>query len=157
MMSKNKYITTKDGLEKLVKELNKRKVIIRTQIADRIERATAIGDLSENAAYTAALEDQQMNEAKILELEDLIKRAEIKKISRCDSKVDLTDTVTIREKGGEKEVTFTIVSEQESDPIEKKYSISSPLGSAVFEKKLRDNVTVLLPAGKKVFTIIKIS
>ncbi|MEI6462765.1 MAG: transcription elongation factor GreA [bacterium] len=155
-MEKNKYITTKTGLNKLIQELEERKGDIRKQIADRIEKATAIGDLSENAAYTAALEDQQMNETKILELEDLVKKAQIKKGARGDTKVDLGEIVTIKEKGGDKEITFTIVSEQEADPLEKKYSLSSPLGSAVFEKKLNDSVTVQLPAGKKVFTIVKI-
>ncbi|MEI6887266.1 MAG: GreA/GreB family elongation factor [bacterium] len=156
-MEKNKYITTKVGLAKLVSELSERKGIIRTQIADRIEKATAIGDLSENAAYTAALEDQQMNETTILELEDLVKKAKIVAVTKSDSKVNLGEAITIREKGGDKQISFTIVSEQESNPIEKKYSLSSPLGSAVFEKKLHDEVTVVLPAGKKVFTIVKIA
>jgi transcription elongation factor GreA len=155
-MDKNKYITTKQGLDNLIIELKERKESFRKTIADKIEKATALGDLSENASYTAALEEQQMNEAKIAELEDLIKNAEVKKLSRTDAKVDLGDTVTLEDQSGKK-VVFTLVGEQETSPKDKKYSLSSPLGAAVFEKKLKSEVTVSLPAGKKKFKLVKIN
>lgn len=155
-MDKNRYITTKQGLEKLIIELKERKETFRTLIADKIEKATALGDLSENASYTAALEEQQMNEAKIAELDDLIKNAEVKKMARTDAKVDLGDTVTLEDSSGKK-VVFTLVGEQETSPKDKKYSLSSPLGAAVFEKKLKSEVTVNLPAGKKKFKLVKIN
>jgi len=155
-MDKNRYITTKQGLDKLIIELKERKESFRKTIADKIEKATALGDLSENASYTAALEEQQMNEAKIAELEDLIKNAEVKKLSRTDAKVDLGDTVTLEDSNGKK-VVFTLVGEQETSPKDKKYSLSSPLGAAVFEKKLKAEVTVSLPAGKKKFKLVKIN
>lgn len=155
-MDKNRYITTKQGLDKLIIELKERKESFRKTIADKIEKATALGDLSENASYTAALEEQQMNEAKIAELEDLIKNAEVKKLSRTDAKVDLGDTVTLEDSNGKK-VVFTLVGEQETSPKDKKYSLSSPLGAAVFEKKLKSEVTVSLPAGKKKFKLVKIN
>jgi transcription elongation factor GreA len=155
-MDKNRYITTKQGLEKLIIELKERKESFRKTIADKIEKATALGDLSENASYTAALEEQQMNEAKIAELEDLIKNAVVKKLARTDAKVDLGDTVTLEDQSGKK-VVFTLVGEQETSPKDKKYSLSSPLGAAVFEKKLKSEVTVSLPAGKKKFKLVKIN
>jgi transcription elongation factor GreA len=155
-MDKNRYITTKQGLEKLIIELKERKESFRKTIADKIEKATALGDLSENASYTAALEEQQMNEAKIAELEDLIKNAVVKKLARTDAKVDLGDTVTLEDSNG-KRVVFTLVGEQETSPKDKKYSLSSPLGAAVFEKKLKSEVTVSLPAGKKKFRLVKIN
>jgi transcription elongation factor GreA len=155
-MDKNRYITTKQGLENLIIELKERKESFRKTIADKIEKATALGDLSENASYTAALEEQQMNEAKIAELEDLIKNAVVKKLARTDAKVDLGDTVTLEDQSG-KRVVFTLVGEQETSPKDKKYSLSSPLGAAVFEKKLKSEVTVSLPAGKKKFRLVKIN
>lgn len=155
-MDKNRYITTKQGLDKLIIELKERKESFRKTIADKIEKATALGDLSENASYTAALEEQQMNEAKIAELDDLIKNAEVKKLARTDAKVDLGDTVTLEDASGKK-VVFTLVGEQETSPKDKKYSLSSPLGAAVFEKKLKSEVTVSLPAGKKKFKLVKIN
>ena len=155
-MDKNRYITTKQGLDKLIIELKERKESFRKTIADKIEKATALGDLSENASYTAALEEQQMNEAKIAELDDLIKNAVVKKLARTDAKVDLGDTVTLEDSNGKK-VVFTLVGEQETSPKDKKYSLSSPLGAAVFEKKLKSEVTVSLPAGKKKFKLVKIN
>ncbi len=155
-MDKNRYITTKQGLDKLIIELKERKESFRKTIADKIEKATALGDLSENASYTAALEEQQMNEAKIAELDDLIKNAVVKKLARTDAKVDLGDTVTLEDSNGKK-VVFTLVGEQETSPKDKKYSLSSPLGAAVFEKKLKSEVTVNLPAGKKKFNLVKIN
>jgi transcription elongation factor GreA len=97
-----------------------------------------------------------MNEAKIAELEDLIKNAVVKKLARTDAKVDLGDTVTLEDQSG-KRVVFTLVGEQETSPKDKKYSLSSPLGAAVFEKKLKSEVTVSLPAGKKKFKLVKIN
>lgn len=155
-MDKNRYITTKQGLDKLIIELKERKESFRKTIADKIEKATALGDLSENASYTAALEEQQMNEAKIAELDDLIKNAVVKKLARTDAKVDLGDTVTLEDSNGKK-VVFTLVGEQETSPKDKKYSLSSPLGAAVFERKLKSEVTVSLPAGKKKFKLVKIN
>ena len=155
-MDKNRYITTKQGLDKLIIELKERKESFRKTIADKIEKATALGDLSENASYTAALEEQQMNEAKIAELDDLIKNAVVKKLARTDAKVDLGDTVTLEDSNGKK-VVFTLVGEQETSPKDKKYSLSSPLGAAVFEKKLKSEVTVSIPAGKKKFKLVKIN
>ena len=155
-MDKNRYITTKQGLDKLIIELKERKESFRKTIADKIEKATALGDLSENASYTAALEEQQMNEANIAELDDLIKNAVVKKLARTDAKVDLGDTVTLEDSNGKK-VVFTLVGEQETSPKDKKYSLSSPLGAAVFEKKLKSEVTVNLPAGKRKFKLVKIN
>lgn len=156
-MSDKRYITTRVGLDKLKAELEERKTIIRTKIADKIEKATALGDLSENASYTAALEEQQMNEAEIAKLDDLVQKAIVKKTVKGGSKVDLGDLVTIVSTVDKNRVTFELVSEQEASPKDKKYSLSSPIGSAVFEKKVGDLVVVKLPSGAKKFKIEKIS
>lgn len=155
-MNDDKYITTKEGLEELKRELEERKTKTRDKIADEIARARDQGDLSENAAYTSALETKQFNEARITELEDIIANAVIKTANPNDKKLGLGETVILERVGDSVEFEYQIVGENETDPLQKKISLKSPIGAAVFGKKIGDEVEIELPSGRTKFKIKKI-
>lgn len=155
-MNAKKIYLTKKGFEDLRKEydeiLNKR----RPEVVERLSAAREMGDLSENAEYTAAREELAFIDGRIEELEELLKQAEL--ISDDNHKtqaVDLGSQVVI--KIGEKKETFTVVGEWEADPTEKKISHESPLGKALLGKTVGDEIEVEAPAGKMVYKIVSIS
>jgi transcription elongation factor GreA len=156
-MNDQKIIMTKDGLEELTKELKTRIEKTREKIADDIARAREQGDLSENAAYTAALEAKQFNEARIEELTSIIKNSEVKKVNKSDRSVGIGEKVTIESTSNKEKSVYTIVGENQSDPSEGKISIKSPIGSAVLGKKEGDKFKVDLHNGTQEFKIIKIN
>lgn len=153
-----KYVSA-EGLKKLKKELNERKIEKRKEIAQRIEEAKALGDLSENAEYSSAKEVQAFNEGRILELEEIIRDAAIicdsdgRKGARVGSKIE-AKMVEGPNKGCKK--IFTIVGFQESDPANGKISNESPLGQALLDKEVGDNVEISTPKGKVKYKITKI-
>lgn len=149
----NTYQLTKEGLEKLIKELEERKTIVRTQIADRIEYARRMGDLSENAEYKAALEDRTLNEKIITDLEDMVSNAVVIEKS-VNGEISLGSRVTVSIGG--KEVVYDVVGAMEADPMGGKISNESPIGSALIGKKQGAEVTVSLPAGDRVFRVVKV-
>lgn len=150
-------ITTKAGLEDLKKELQERLTIIRDKISDEIARAREQGDLSENAAYSAALESKQFNEARILELEKLIQSSVIKTTNKSDRFAGLGEKVTIKRERDGKEFAYTLVGENESNPQEGKISIKSPIGKALMGKAEKQKVKIKLATGDEEYTILKIS
>lgn len=156
-MSNKKFITTKEGLNDLQKELETRMTETRKKVADDISHAREQGDLSENAAYTAALEAKQFNEARISELEDLIKNAEVKKVNKKDKFVGIGEKVKILRIQDKKEFNYTLVGENESDPSEGKISIKSPIGKALLNKKASDKVRIDLPSGSQEYEILSIN
>lgn len=152
-MNDQQYITTQAGLDELLQELEERKTKTRDKIADEIARARDQGDLSENAAYSAAMESKQFNETRIIELEEIIAKAVVKKVNTSDKKAGIGEKVNVIRLNDNREMEFILVGENEADPSIHKISIKSPIGKALLGKKVGDVVEVLLPTGKIEFKI----
>jgi transcription elongation factor GreA len=146
---------TKEGLEKLKKELEELKIKKRREISIRIKRAKEMGDLSENAEYSEAKEAQALNEARIAELEEKLKEAVIVENNRRKDRVQIGSNLKV--KLDNKTLTLTIVGgANESNPAEGKISHESPLGSALLGHKVGERVEVQLPSKKVACKILKI-
>lgn len=158
MDKKKKIFVTKQGLEELKKELMDLEKVSRPQVLERVSQARAMGDLSENSEYTAAREELSLIDARIEELQEMLKNVEIideSKTSKGSSSVQLGSKVTVMI-NGKKEV-FELVGEWEADPAEKKISHESPLGKALIGKSVNDKIEVEAPAGKIIYHIVEIS
>jgi len=149
---------TKEGADTLRQELNFLKSEKRHQIIRAIEEARAHGDLSENAEYHAAKEEQGMNEARISILEDKLARAQVIDPASIDSdsivfgaQVELVDAET------EKTVVYQIVGEDEADLAVGKISITSPIARALIGKEEGDEAVVRAPSGEREYEIVKVS
>lgn len=147
------HIITKESFEKLKDELNILETEKRRKIADRIQRAKEMGDLSENAEYSEAKDAQAFNEGRITELRNIIKNAEVVETSKS-GKVSLGSNVKVKFSGKERE--YTIVSFNEADPLNNKISNESPIGSALLNKKKGDRVVVQLPKGDTEYEILNV-
>jgi transcription elongation factor GreA len=148
---------TRDGYNQLQKDLDNLKKVVRPQVVKAIEEARAHGDLSENAEYVAAKEQQAFTEKKIYEIEQRLATCEI--IDACNfstDKVGFGTLVTLQNLNNGGEVTYQIVGPDESDIPSGKISIVSPLGKALLGKEPEDEVTVQTPGGVKKYTILKI-
>lgn len=150
---KKLYQITDDGKAELEAELAELKSR-RGAIADKIAEARDFGDLSENAEYDSAREEQGLVESRIAEIEDILLNAEIIK-SSGKSKVALGSKVEL--KTGKKTVIYTIVGPVEADPLEGKISNESPIGEALMGKKVGDKLTIKTPKGEISYEIVKIS
>ena len=138
-------------MEKLKEELKEREGNLTKKIADTLNEMRSQGDLSENDGYTMAVEEQNINEARIRELREKIKNAKIVKGDNKDM-VNIGDTVTLE---GKKTLTYTLVSEDEANPLEGKISHFSPLGKEIVGKKKGD--MILFPNGEDKYKITKIA
>jgi len=157
-MAEETVYMTEEGLEDLKKELRTLKTKERSRIAEEIAEARAKGDLSENAEYDAAKEEQGKLEARIAKLEDTIARARVVDEDTVDdSKAYILSNVTVENLGNGSEQTFTLVSEQEADISKNKISIKSPIGKGLLGKEEGDEVEIDVPAGTVRFKIIDIS
>jgi transcription elongation factor GreA len=145
---------TPETYEKLKKELEDLKTKGRREIAERLRHTASFGDLSENFAYQQAREDQQMLERRIAELESILKDAVIITKEHDKKIVDIGSVVTLVFDGEEKK--FQIVEPEEANPEEGKISSKSPLGQAIFGKKVDEEVIVETPNGKVRCKILKI-
>lgn len=125
----------------------------RGEIADKIAEARNYGDLSENADYDTAREDQALVETRIAEIEDILANAEIIKAVKS-SRITVGSTVELKYDG--KTVTYTLVGPVEADPLEGKISNESPIGEALMGKKVGENVTITTPKGEIVYEIISV-
>lgn len=154
-MKKN-YLS-KEGYEKLDKELRDLKTRGRKEIAEEIAEARSKGDLSENAEYDAAKEAQGHLEKRIAELENTLATASIIDDREIDSsKAYVLSTVTILNKKANKEMKYTLVSKDEADFKQGKISVESPIGKAVLGKEVGDEVKVKVPAGTLELELLKI-
>jgi len=151
---KNYYLSAKK-LEELKLELHELKTVKRLEIAERLKRAKEYGDLSENAEYSEAREQQDALESRIDELEDITKNASIIKKSSCQEVVDLGCEVQVEYKGKAK--IFTIVGSNEAKPEDGLISNDSPIGQAIIGKKVGDSVKIKTPAGEMIYKILKIN
>lgn len=149
---KKLYQITVDGKKELEAELVELKGR-RGAVADKIAEARDFGDLSENAEYDAAREEQGLLETRIAEIEDILLNADLIKAG-SKSKVSLGSTVEL--KTGKKIVSYTVVGPVEADPLEGKVSNESPIGSALFGKRVGDSVTITAPKGDISYEIASI-
>ncbi len=149
---------TQTGFEKLMAELIELRSTGRAEISRQLEEARSFGDLSENAEYAAAKEEQAKLETRISWLEFQLSKAKILDSSSIDtSKVTLGTTVTIQDIINSKNFSYTIVGSEESDPKENKISSSSPVGQALLNKKVGEEVHVKVPRGVRHLRIVKIA
>jgi transcription elongation factor GreA len=156
-MSKISYYT-KDGLERLKKELSELKSKGRSSIAKQIAEARDKGDLSENAEYDAAKDAQGHLEAKIAQLEDLMGGARLLDESKIDtSSVSILSKVTIKNKKNNALVTYTLVSEEEADLKLGRISTQSPIGKGLLGKKKGESAKIKTPAGEIEFEVVDIT
>jgi transcription elongation factor GreA len=156
-MSEINYVS-KDGFEKMQKELHELKYVQRPFITKQIADARDKGDLSDNAEYHAAKEDQGLLETRIAILEDLITKTRIIDETKLDtSKVMMLSKVTVRNMKTKQEMVYTMVSEKEADFKTGKISFKSPIGVGLMGKKLGDIAEVNAPAGVVQFEIVNIS
>ncbi len=146
-------IISEEGYEKLQQELQSLSTIKRREIADRIEKAKELGDLSENAEYAEAKEAQAFNEGRIGEITSLLKNLTVVKNSH-GAEVGMGSKIIVECDGNKKE--YTIVSFNEADPLSGKISNESPLGIAFLEKKIGETVVVHTPKGDVKYKITKI-
>lgn len=149
---KKQYQITLDGKTELETELVELKSR-RGLVADKIAEARDFGDLSENAEYDAAREEQGLLETRIAEIEDILNNAEIIKATN-KSTIGLGSRVEL--KTGVKKVIYTIVGPVEADPLEGKVSNESPIGMALYGKRVDDKVTITTPKGDINYTVVAV-
>jgi transcription elongation factor GreA len=150
---KKQFQLTKHGKRELEEELEQL-VNSRGNIADRIAEARSFGDLSENAEYSAAREEQSRVETRIIEIEEILAGAEIIEADKNGNKVGLGDTVVL--KSGRTTAEYTIVGAVEADPLDGKISNESPLGAQLIGQEIGDAVSIDTPKGKTKYEIIEI-
>ena len=148
----SQYIST-ERLEELRLELADLKTVKRVEIAERLKAAKDYGDLSENAEYSEARDEQAKIEARIAELEEVVKNA-VTTRKECGDVAKVGCTLTVKKNGETK--TFSLVGTYEAKPEEGKISDESPLGKAFVGKKAGDQVVVSTPAGPITYEIVKV-
>ena len=162
MAQEKEYILTAEGKEKLEAELNQLKNVTRKEVSEKIKEARSFGDLSENAEYDAAKDEQAAVESRINMIEHMLKYAKVVDVDSNDiitvgKKVVLSFHGALAEEMGMAgEQTYTIVGSTEADPNENKLSFESPIGAACINKSVGDEVSAETPAGEVQFTVLKI-
>lgn len=152
---KKQFYLTKEGAEELRKELETL-ISQRGPIAERIKTAREFGDLSENAEYSSARQEQEIVESRITELEHILQNLEVIKKPKGDSKVQLGSTVKLKSDAG-KTKEFQVVGTVEADPLNGKISDESPIGEALLGQKEGNEVEISTPAETITYKIIDIS
>ena len=149
---------TEDGLKQLEEELEYLKTKKRKEVSEKIKVALGFGDLSENAEYDEAKNEQAQVEARIVSVENMLKNAiVIDESERDTSKVELGATVTIHDIEFDEDITYKIVGSTEADPDEGRLSDESPLGKSLMGKAEGEMIDVDAPAGVIQYKILKIS
>lgn len=153
-----KVLVTAAGFKKLQDELEQLKTVERKNVAARLQEAISYGDLSENSEYDEAKNEQAFLEARIVELEEQIKNAEIIAESK-DKKgtVQIGSTVTLKMLWNGEEHEYSIVGSTESDPTQHRISNESPVGEAILGKKAKEKVKVDAPGGVHEYEIMKVA
>lgn len=147
---------TKEGKEKLEKELEVLKTVKRKEVVERIKIARSFGDLSENSEYDSAKEEQAFVEGRITTLENMIRNAKIIEEDTTTDSVTLGKSVTFVELPDGDEETYNIVGSAEADPFEGKISNDSPIAKSLIGKKVGDTVSVNTPGGDMTVKIVSI-
>ncbi len=152
---KKQFYLTKEGIAELEAE-HKELVEQRGPIAERIKTAREFGDLSENAEYSSARQEQERVEGRISEIENILQNVEVIKKPKGDSKVQLGSSVKLKSEGG-KTKEFQVVGTVEADPLNGKISDESPIGKALLGKKEGEEVEIKTPAETCTYKIVDIS
>jgi len=150
---------TQDAHNALQAELDHRISVLRKEIADEIAAARELGDLSENHAYQVAMEKKEMNENRILEIEDILAIAVIVKESTSDNQVSIGEKVEIQNLENKEKRIVVLVGTEETkaaNPLEGKLSIDSPIGKALYNAKVGDTVEIVLPNRKLSYKILRL-
>ena len=156
-MEEKKTILTYAGLKALEDELENLRVVKRKEVAGKIKEAREQGDLSENAEYDAAKDEQRDIEARIDELEKILKTVEVVVEEEVDlEKINVGCTILVHDDEYDEEIEFKIVGSTEANSLQGKISNESPVGQALIGKKVGDVVDVETPAGNIRYTVLKI-
>ncbi len=158
LVQMEKVILTREGYEKLVKELNILKTKKRREVADQLEKARAHGDLRENAEYDAAKEAKSRLESRIVSLESRLTRAQVvdpKDLPEGKSYVGATLELKNVDTGDL--LRYTLVPQDEADFAQGKISVTSPIGKGLLGKEVSEQVDIQVPAGKIKFKILKVT
>lgn len=151
-MAMKSITLTKEGHEQLVKELKELKEVKRPEVISRIKSAQELGDLSENAEYQTAKEDQSFVEGRIQELEIILKTAKVVEKQHSTTMVGIGSVVTVDIEGDE--ITYEIVGPTESDMERSRISSESPVARALLGRKKGEKVTVTAPGGEVEYKIV---
>ena len=149
-MKSNETLITIEGLEELKSELEELKLVKRKEISEKIKAALAFGDISENAEYDEAKNEQAIVEARIAKLEIMIKNAKVIKTTKKNGVINIGSKVKIKDLEFDEEMEYTIVGSAEADPFKGRISNVSPLGEALLGKKIGQIIEVDSPAGDKI-------
>ena len=156
-MEEKKTILTYAGLKALEDELENLRVVKRKEVAGKIKEAREQGDLSENAEYDAAKDEQRDIEARIDELEKILKNVAVVVEEEVDlEKINVGCTILVHDDEYDEEIEFKIVGSTEANSLQGKISNESPVGQALIGKKVGDVVDVETPAGNIRYTVLKI-
>jgi transcription elongation factor GreA len=156
-MSTTSYYT-EEGLRKLQEELHRMKTVDRPHISQQIAEARDKGDLSENAEYHAAKEEQGLLEARIAKMEEVLANARVVDPDQLDvDKAYIHCTVKVKQVSSGMERAFTLVAESEADIKSGKISVTSPIGQGLLGKKVGEVAEVVTPAGTTKFEVLDIS
>ncbi len=148
---------TLEGYKSLEVELQRLKAVERPRIIAAISEARAHGDLSENAEYHAAKEQQGLNEARVAEIEDKINRAEIIDVTKLSGDtIKFGATVTLEDEDSGEKVAYMIVGDTEANLRDRKISISSPIARALIGKAKGESVDVTTPKGTRTFSVLQV-
>ncbi len=153
MTEKKEVILTKEKLEKLEDELEYLKTKKRPEMAEKIKIARSFGDLSENADYDEAKNEQGEVESRIMKIEDMIRNAKTIEVVENADVVGVGNTVSLYDEEFKEDVEYKIVGTAESNPLEGYISNESPVGEAIIGHKVKDRVEVDTPNGKMYFVI----
>ena len=157
-MTEKKNLMTYEGLKKLEDELQELKVVRRKEVAQEIKEAREQGDLSENAEYDAAKDEQRDIEARIEEIEKILKNAEVADDeSTKKGVISLGCTVKVLDMEFDEELEFKLVGSTEAKSLDSKISNESPLGKALIGKKTGDVITVESPSGDMNYKVLKVT
>ena len=154
-----KQFLTKKGYDERVALLENLKVVRRKEVAQKLKEAREQGDLSENAEYDAAKDEQRDIEAQIAELEEILKNAEIiqdEAGGKKSNKVKMESVVKLHDVEYDEDIEYVIVGSSEADSLNNKISNESPLGAALIGKKVGDTVKVEAPVGETDYKIIEV-
>ncbi len=153
-----KQMYTKQGYQELLDELSYLKLTRREEIKEQIAVARGFGDLSENAEYDEARNEQAKVEARIVELESLIENAEVIDETAMDTRtISLGSDVVLFDEDENEEIAYSIVGSNQADPLEGKISDQSPIGRGLMGRRAGDHITVETPAGVRHFAIHDVS
>lgn len=152
-----KIILTHEGLEKLEQELQDLKVVRRKDVASKIKEARGQGDLSENAEYDAAKEEQAEIESRIVTIENMLRNAEVIGSENTTDIISIGNKIKLFDNEFQEEIEYTLVGSAEADPFNGKISNESPIGSAIIGHKVGDTIEVDAPDGIISFKILEIN